>query len=152
VVEYVGPPLTRRSLARLLAAEGISETAYHLYGERLNDAMVLDRRSTGWEVFYCERGEELAVCRHDTEAEACLDLLGRWWPEEHNRYQLVAGPAIPVEADRAFEAWLRDRGLTRTSLQGEYKMDQIPWSREGHWYRRYFVHRKRFRERFGRWP
>ena len=148
---YVGPPLTRASLERLLAAEGISERAYNLYGAHDEQAFVLDQRAGGWAVFFVEQGQETGHCFFDSEAEACLYLLQEVWREPHNRFQLVAGPAPPEEADAAFDAWLGDQGLTRTDLrEGELKTDEVPWAYDEPFYRRYFVHRKRFRQRFGR--
>jgi hypothetical protein len=144
--EYVGPPLNREALAKLLAANGVAERAYHLYGAHRDDALVLDHRPEGWVVFYSERGEEEVLARYDTEAEACLDLLTRLLADEHNRYELVAGPAPPEEADAAFDSWLRDHGLTREDLSHyDFKSDDVPWKVGDPDYRRYFIHRKRVR-------
>lgn len=121
----MGPPLTRRSLERLLAAEGITETAYHLYGAHIDNAYVLDQRPD--------------------DADACLHLLEQVLRDERNRYELVAGPAPPAEADAAFEAWLQERGLTRIDLTDQdFHMDEVPWRRDEPYYRRYFIRRKRF--------
>lgn len=63
-------PRTRTALADYLTELGVSENSYHLYGTRLDDAIVLDERPEGWVVFYSERGGESALKVHSTEAEA----------------------------------------------------------------------------------
>jgi hypothetical protein len=142
--EYVGPPLTRETLAVLLAKNHVSERAYDLFGAHKHDALVLDLRPEGWIVFYSERGGEDILGRHATEADACLDLMSRLLPDQDNRFDLVAGPALPDEADTAFASWLEARQLTRADLAGdEIKTDDVPWVRGQPHYRRYFVHRRR---------
>jgi hypothetical protein len=62
---------------------------------------------------------------------------------QHNRFDLVAGPAPPDEADAQFAAWLADRGLARADLSdAEVKTDEVPWKRGAIRFRRYFVHRR----------
>ena len=75
--EYVGPPLTRASLAEILAANDVSERAYDLSGAHKHDAYVIDERPDGWTVFYSERGGEDILGRFETEHEACSVLLAR---------------------------------------------------------------------------
>ena len=144
--DYVGPPLDRQRLAAVLAANGVSERAYHLYGAHQDDALVLDHRLDGWIVFYSERGGEEVLATHASEAEACLDLLNPLLQEPHNRFELVAGPALPAEADAEFVAWLDAHGLTQDDLgAGDFKMDEVPWETGEPYYRRYFIHRGRVR-------
>jgi hypothetical protein len=144
VFEYVGPPLTRARLAEVLAANNVSERAYDLSGAHKHDAVVLDDRPEGWVVFYSERGGENVLARYETEADACSDLLTRLLRDEHNRFDLVAGPAPPDDADAAFASWLDDHDLTLGDLaRDELRMQDSPWVAGQPDYRRYFVHRKR---------
>jgi hypothetical protein len=112
---------------------------YHLYGAHLDDAMIMDHRPGGWVVFYSERGGEYSAHTHETEAEACADLLQRVTGNDHAFFQLVAGPAPASDADRAFDVWLRERGATRGLLAAEdWKYDDVPCVPGPYW-RRYFV-------------
>lgn len=141
--EYVGPPLNRQRLADVLAANGVAERAYDLYGAHKHDALVLDHRPEGWIVFYSERGSEDILARYHTEAEACLDILNRLLADEHNRYELVAGPAPAEEADAAFNAWLQNHGLTWADLsESDFIRNDAPWKVGEPDYRRYLIHRK----------
>ncbi len=79
MVEYVGGPRTREALAGLLEQQGFRRNSYHLYGARLDDAIILDQRPQGWVVFYSERGGEYDLRAHRTEADACDDALNRLW-------------------------------------------------------------------------
>jgi len=145
--EYVGPPLTLPSLAALLEEEGVSERAYSLYGAHKEDAIVLDNRPGGWVVFYTERGRELGIETYGKESDACLDLLNRVLKDEHNRFDLVAGPAPPSEADATFAQWLDDRGLRRTDLADrDWKTQDSPWYEGEPDYRRYWVRITRIRQ------
>jgi hypothetical protein len=146
VYEYVGPPLTRQSLAALLDAEGVAERAYSLYGSHKEDAIVLDNRPGGWVVFYTERGGEFDLKTYERESDACLDLLIRVLKDEHNRFDLVAGPAPPSEADSKFDRWLADRGLSRSDLaEADWKSQDSPWYSGEPDYRRYWVRITRIR-------
>ena len=71
--DYVGPPLNRQRLGSVLAANGVADRAYHLYGAHQEDALVLDQRPQGWVIFYSERGGENILSTHASEDEACLD-------------------------------------------------------------------------------
>ena len=53
---------------------------------------------------------------HDSEANACSDLLVRVTREDHVFFELVAGPAPAATADEEFDDWLRRRGVTRSDL------------------------------------
>lgn len=144
--EYVGPPLTRESLAALLDREGIHECAYSLYGSHTSDAFVMDQRPQGWVVFYSERGEECGLRLHPDEAGACLDLLQRVWDDEPNRFAVVAGPAPPDQADQEFGRWLHGHGLTRRDLaDADWRMDDSPWEAGQPHFRRYWVRITRIR-------
>ena len=138
--DHLGPPLTRATLGDLLRAEGVADRAFSLFGAHQEDAIVLDNRPGGWVVFYAERGHELQLRTHLSEADACLDLLSRVLEDEHNRFDLVAGPAPPAEADRAFDLWLRDNGIERIDLaEGDWKFQDSPWRAGEPDYRRYWI-------------
>ena len=140
VYEYVGPPLTRDSLASLLDRLGVQPTAYSLYGAHLDDATVIDHRREGWVVFHSERGDEFGLVSCATEAEACLELLDRVTSEDHNFFELVAGPALPDVADNQFAAWLEDHSLSRDRLTpDDWKAQDSPWVRNEPNHRRYWV-------------
>ena len=144
VFEYVGPPLTRERVAEKLHDEGVAERAYSLYGEHKRDAIVIDNRPGGWVVFYSEREDERLLRTHRNEAEACADLLCRVLDDEWNLFKLVAGPALPAEADQAFDVWLRDHGLTLEALvEADWRTRDTPWVRGEPDYRRYWVRTKR---------
>jgi hypothetical protein len=146
--DYVGPPLTRARLSDLLDAEGVADRAYSLFGAHKEDAIVLDNRPAGWVVFYTERGSERQLRTHELEAEACLDLLSRVLKDQHNRFDLVAGPAPPAEADEAFRLWLRDHGIDRTELaEVDWKFQDSPWKVGEPDYRRYWIRITRARRR-----
>jgi hypothetical protein len=145
--DYVGPPLDRQRLASVLTANGVSERAYHLYGAHQHDALVVDQRPQGWIIFYSERGGEDILATHASEDEACLDLLNRLLDDQWNRFELVAGPALPAEADAEFVAWLHAHGLTQEDLGDEdLKVQDSPWKAGEPDYRRYFIHSRRIRE------
>ena len=147
VIDYIGPPLTRESLAALLDAEGIAERAYSLYGEHKSDAIVLDNRPKGWVVFYSERGGEDELAVYKDEAEACLDVFRRVLEYDHNRFDLVAGPAPPAEADEQFYGWPHDHGLQRADLaDSDWKSQDSPWKAGEPDYRRYWVRITKIRE------
>jgi hypothetical protein len=147
VYEYIGPPLTRPDLATLLESEGVAGRAYSLYGAHNEDAIVLDNRPSGWVVFYTERGGVFGLQMHVEESEACLDLLNRVLKDEHNRYELVAGPAPPPEADQQFDQWLIAHSLKREDLAGgDWKSQDSPWHAGAPDYRRYWVRIKRMRQ------
>jgi hypothetical protein len=140
VYEYVGPPLTRESLASLLDRLGVQPRAYSLYGAHSPDANVMDHRREGWVVFYTERGDESGLVTYGTEAEACLELLDRVTSEDHNFFELVAGPAPPDVADTQFQSWLKDRSLSPDRLSpGDWKTQDSPWVANEPDYRRYWV-------------
>jgi hypothetical protein len=140
VYDYVGPPLTRESLAALLDRLGVQPTTYSLYGAHLPEADVMDHRREGWVVFFTERGDELDLMTYMTEADACLALLNRVTSEAHNFFELVAGPALPDVADRQFQAWLHDRSLSRDLLTGDdWKTQDSPWIANEPDYRRYWI-------------
>jgi len=140
VYEYVGPPLTRESLVSLLDRLGVQPTAYSLYGAHSPDTNVMDHRREGWVVFYTERGDESGLVTYTTEAEACLDLLDRVTSEDHNFFELVAGPALPDVADTQFQAWLNNHSLSRDRLSsGDWKTQHSPWVANEPDYRRYSV-------------
>ncbi len=109
-------PRTRVALAERLNQLGVAEDNYRLYGAHLENAVVMDQRSHGWVVFYCERGSETDLRVHPTEAAACADALERLTQDENVFYTLVAGPALAEEADVAFDAWLAERGANRESI------------------------------------
>ncbi len=139
MTEHRVEPKSRDALAGHLDALGVREGTYHLFGAHLDDAMVMDRRTAGWVVFYSERGGEHSLTVHDDEASACADLLARLIREEHVFFALVAGPAPADDADEAFDAWLRERGIDREDLAPtEWNCDDVPWT-EGPCWRRYFV-------------
>jgi hypothetical protein len=142
--EVVDPPEDRDALAQVLAREGVSERAYHLYGAHVSDAVVMDNRPEGWVVFYTERGDESSLRVHATEAGACQDLLERVLPIEHARFELVAGPAPAPQAEAEFWAWLAAQGLSRDGLADvDYKRDEVPWASGEPNYLRYFVRIRR---------
>lgn len=144
--DYVGPPLDRQRLASVLTANGVSERAYHLYGAHQEDALVLDQRPQGWVIFYSERGGEDILSTHASEGEACLDLLNRLLDDPWNRFELVAGPALPAEADAEFAAWLHAHGLTQNDLGSEdLKWQDTPWKAGEPYYRRYWIHSRHIR-------
>ena len=122
--EYAGPPLTKESLAVLLDRLGVQPTTYSLYGAHSPEAHVLDHRREGWVVFFTERVNESDLMRYMTEADACLALLNRVTSEDHNFFELVAGPAIPDVADSQFQAWLDDRSLSRDQLTRDDRKTQ----------------------------
>jgi hypothetical protein len=76
--------VTREALAAHLEALGVRADCYHLYGAHLEDAFVMDRRPSGWVVFYSERGGEWSIATHDREGDACADLLARVTGDDHN--------------------------------------------------------------------
>lgn len=140
VYDYVGPPLTRASLGALVNELGVRPRAYSLYGAHVPEAIVIDHRPSGWVVFYTERGDESGARTYASEAEACLDLLGRVTAEDHNFYEMVAGPALPEAADAAFDSWLAERSLTRDDLDAqEWTFQDSPWVAGEPYYRRYWV-------------
>jgi len=140
VYEYVGPPLTRERLAVLLDRLGVQPTTYSLYGAHLPEAHVMDHRREGWVVFFTERGNELDLMSYRTEADACLALLNRVISEDHNFFELVAGPALPDVADNQFQAWLDDRCLSRDRLRlDDWKTQDSPWVANEPDHRRYWV-------------
>ena len=142
--EYVGPPLTRQLLAERLHDEGIAERAYSLYGQHKEDATVIDNRPAEWVVFSSERGGELLLGTYSNEADACADLLCRMLEDDWNRFELVAGPALPAEADRAFDEWLDEHGLCRESLlETDWRRQDSLWKRDEPNYRRYWIRSKR---------
>ncbi len=148
VYEYVGPPLTRTSLEALLNELGVQARAYSLYGAHLPESIVIDHRPSGWFVFYTERGDESGVRTHPVEADACLDLLGRVTSEDHNFFEMVAGPALPEIADAAFDEWLSQRSLTRHDLDlQEWKSQDSAWVAGQPYYRRYWVRAASVRRR-----
>ena len=122
--EYAGPPLTKESLAVLLDRLGVQPTTYSLYGAHSPEAHVLDHRREGWVVFFTERVNESDLMRYMTEADACLALLNRVTSEDHNFFELVAGPAIPDVADSQFQAWLDDRSPSRDQLTRDDRKTQ----------------------------
>lgn len=69
--------MNREQLAVRLPREGVPETHYHLYGAHFEGRHVLDHRSTGWFVFYSERGGEFSVRRFETESGACAEIYAR---------------------------------------------------------------------------
>jgi hypothetical protein len=140
VYEYVGPPLTRDTLASLLDRLGVQPWAYSLYGAHSPDAHVMDHRREGWVVFYTERGDESSLVIFSTEAEACLELLDRVTSEDHNFFELVAGPALPDVADNQFQVWLEEHSLSRDRLTpDDWKAQDSPWRANEPDYRRYWV-------------
>ena len=144
--DYVGPPLNRELLASVLAANGIAERAYHLYGAHQDNALVLDNRPQGWVVFYSERGGEDILSTYASEADACLDLLNRLLDDTWNHFELVAGPALPAAADAEFVAWLHAHGLSRDDLEDvDVRMQDTPWKVAEPDYRRYWVHSRHVR-------
>ncbi|MDA8048148.1 MAG: hypothetical protein M0Z30_23415 [Actinomycetota bacterium] len=148
--DYVGPQLTRARLADLLNAEGVADRAYSLFGAHKEEAIAIaiDNRPPGWVVFYTERGSERQLRTYDSEAEACLDLLSRVLGDEHNRFDLVAGPAPPAEADEAFRLWLQDHRIDRTELADvDWKVQDSPWKAGEPDYRRYWIRITRARRR-----
>jgi hypothetical protein len=140
VYDYVGPPLTRESLAVLLDRLGVQPSSYSLYGAHSPEAHVMDHRREGWVVFFTERGNESDLMKYMTEADACLALLNRVTSEDHNFFQLVAGPALPHVADTQFQAWLDKRSISRDRLaHGDWKTQDSPWVANEPDYRRYWV-------------
>jgi hypothetical protein len=139
VTDQGAQPTTRAALAEHLDAFGVRESAYALFGAHRDGATVMDRRPEGWVVFYTEKGLEFGLVVHEDEASACADLLAQVVREEHSFFDLVAGPAPAREADEAFDAWLRKRGIAREDLAPtEWKYDNVPWT-DGPYWRRYFV-------------
>jgi sugar/nucleoside kinase (ribokinase family) len=67
--------LNRESIRSHLNKEGIRTDAYTFDGGHPNEQFVLERRSTGWAVYYSERGYETALEYFATEDEACRHLL-----------------------------------------------------------------------------
>lgn len=138
--EYVGPPLTRKSLAVLLDRLGVQPTTYSLCGAHSPEAHVMDHRPEDWVVFFTERGNESDLMRYMTEGDACLALLNRVTSEDHNFFELVAGPALPDVADNQFQAWLDDRSISRDRFMlDDWKTQDSPWVANEPDYRRYWV-------------
>jgi hypothetical protein len=71
--------LTYQQLAALLDREGIPADRYVIGRNRkLRDQVpVADKWSNRWVVYYTERGERSDIRKHQTEDEACRDLLSR---------------------------------------------------------------------------
>jgi hypothetical protein len=146
VKESVRPTLTRESLADRFEASGVRPEAYALYGAHSPESFVMDHRPQGWVVFYTERGDESSKRVWATEAEACQDLMDRVTAEEHNYFDLVAGPARTAEAEAQFAAWLKGHGVELADLaEAEWKADDVPWVAGEPYSRRYFVRRTTIR-------
>lgn len=138
VTEASGPR-NREELASLLDAMGVRHGTYDLSGMHREDAIVMDRRSDGWVVFYSERGGEASLTTHAEEASACVDVLERLSGDEQVFFDLVVGPSPAAEADAAFDAWLDRRGASRSTLApADWKFDDVPWVSGPYW-RRYFL-------------
>lgn len=136
----VDAPRSRDELERALDLLGIQDGVYHLHGAHLDDAYVIDHRSSGWVVFYSQRGHEDILDTYETEAEACADLFERVTAEEHAYFTLIAGPSLPAEADEEFAGWLAERHMDRSELRPEdWKYDDVPWATNSPDFRRYFI-------------
>ncbi|SEE90437.1 hypothetical protein [Jiangella alba] len=58
-------------LRALFDAEGVDPDSYWLDGGLPTEAYVLERRASGWAVYYSERGQRSGEMRFETEGEAC---------------------------------------------------------------------------------
>jgi hypothetical protein len=76
-VEYLGPPLTRESAAKLLDEHGVAPFSYSLTGAQIFEGFVMRQTPEGWIVFYTERGRDDSPVVHATEAAACRDVVER---------------------------------------------------------------------------
>jgi hypothetical protein len=73
------PSLSVERMRAILDAEGYPPSTYGI-GRRaqyLDQAVVIDRWSNRWVVYYTERGTKSDIRKHVTEDAACRDLLGR---------------------------------------------------------------------------
>jgi len=132
-------PATRADLEAHLVTLGIRRGTYELFGAHAGGAIVLDHRAHGWVVFYSDRANESDLATFADEAEACAELLARVVSDEHTFFDLVAGPAPKVYADRAFDTWLATRGTSRSQIAPtDWKCNEVPWV-EGPRCRRYYV-------------
>jgi hypothetical protein len=73
------PPLTCERLAVILQAEGYLASSYGIgrRGKYRDQAIVLDRWSNRWVVYYTEHGAKTDIRKHVSEDAACRDLLAR---------------------------------------------------------------------------
>jgi hypothetical protein len=69
--------MNRNDLKSVLDDSGIDSSKYSLFGGNFDGRFVIDKRATGWVVFFAENGGEHALKQYITEGEACLDLLTR---------------------------------------------------------------------------
>jgi len=69
--------MTKSELEVLLVNENIPKHFYSLDGGLPYDAWCLEKKRSGWEVYYTERGEKYQVESFDTEEEACERLYQR---------------------------------------------------------------------------
>ena len=85
--------MNRADLVDLLTRERVNPAAYVI---RTGDALtrpsvdleersVLEIRDGGWVVYYRERGADRSACWHETEDNACRDLLDRLLRDTTNR-------------------------------------------------------------------
>lgn len=139
--------MDRQALKDLLDAEGVSPRAYRLDGRLQDDALTLEVQSVGAVVFYSERGLRGKEWTFGSEADACEFLAGELLADEHNRFELVAGPASGSRGAELLAGWLAEHELTAADVPAHaVKQDDIPW-RQGVWARRVFVRRAFLRER-----
>ena len=69
--------MTRDELAERLVAEGISPGTYALFGENKDNVYCLEKTSSGWLVFFRERGLRDWEHPFTSESEACEFLLNK---------------------------------------------------------------------------
>lgn len=71
--------LSAERLQAILEAEGYAPSTYGIgrRGRYLDQAVVIDRWSNRWVVYYTERGTKTNIRKHVTEDAACRDLLAR---------------------------------------------------------------------------
>jgi hypothetical protein len=66
--------MNKAELKEILIKEDIPQHFYSLNGGLSYDTWCLSETSTGWEVYYTERGEKYQVKNFHSEEEACEHL------------------------------------------------------------------------------
>jgi len=69
--------MNKSELSKILIKENIPRHFYSLEGGLPYDAWCLAKTSSGWEVYYTERGEKYQVEHFCSEEEACERLYQR---------------------------------------------------------------------------
>jgi hypothetical protein len=79
LVNDAAPSLSVEQLRDILESEGCPASRYGIgrRGQYLDQAVVIDKWSNRWVVYYVERGAKTDIRKHATEDAACRDLLAR---------------------------------------------------------------------------